>query len=105
MGLWAYWGSFAGVLLLDDPGALTWNQSIKSIATSFSPPPNTSVSGRPIANLTFAINYALAPADARDVFAPAGRGGSTDSTNTTDAFRRNIRGYHATNLAIHLLAA
>jgi len=47
------------------------------------------------------LNYALAPADARNVFsvphdaAPA----------ASDALHRNLRGYRALNLAIHILAA
>ncbi|HEY3232961.1 MAG TPA: tetratricopeptide repeat protein [Roseiflexaceae bacterium] len=45
-------------------------------------PPDTTLSGRPIASLTFAINYALARRDPRDLW-----------------------GYHVVNLAIHILAA
>ena len=45
----------------------------------FDPPHETSVAGRPIANLSFAVNYAF--------------GG------------REVAGYHAVNVAIHLLCA
>ena len=51
-----------------------------------------------MASLSFAANYALAPANARDVFASAG-----ESSN--DRLLRNAWGYHAANLAIHLLCA
>jgi hypothetical protein len=66
-GIWAYWTSFPGVLVLDDIGSIAWNSSLRSLDTALSPPPGTTLSGRPIANLSFALNYALAPADVRDV--------------------------------------
>lgn len=78
-GALAYSNSFAGVLVLDDPGAITLNPTIRSLAGSLSPPPGTSVSGRPTANLTFAINYAISETD--------------------------LWSYHALNLLIHLAAA
>ena len=52
-----------------------------------------------MANLTLAINYALAPSDARDVFTPRTPAGVRDAD-----FDRNVWGYHAMNLAIHLAA-
>ena len=78
-GLWAYSNSFDGVLVLDDPGAITWNPSIRSLGESLSPPPSTSVSGRPVANVSFAINYLISGTE--------------------------LWSYHAANLAIHLAAA
>jgi len=81
IGAIAYSNSFQGVLIGDDVAAISENASIRSLATSFSPPADTTVAARPIANLTFAINYAIA-------------GGTAD-----------LSGYHALNLAIHLLTA
>ena len=78
-GLWAYSNSFVGVLVLDDPGAITWNPSIRSLTSSLSPPAGTSVSGRPVANFSFALNYLVSGTD--------------------------LWSYHAANLAIHIAAA
>ena len=64
-------------------------------------PRNVTVSGRPVASFTFALNYALAPVDARNTFDPPSPGSFISSVN----FERNVWGYHALNLAIHLLAA
>ncbi len=64
---WAYSTSFAGVLVLDDVRAIARNRTIRTLwplPGPLSPPSGTIVSGRPVANLTLAINYALAPPDA-----------------------------------------
>ncbi len=74
-----YRGSFSGPFVLDDPKAITDNFSIRSFSTAWSPPADSTVSGRPVVNLTLALNYALGGLD--------------------------VRGYHAFNLAIHVLAA
>lgn len=78
----SYLNSFNGVFLFDDQSAIVDNMSIRrlgNIAAIFSPPPDTSVSGRPIVNASFALNFAL---------------GGLDPW-----------GYHAINLLIHLGAA
>lgn len=80
-GTWAYAPSFDGVFLLDDIRAVVQNQTIGSIGSAFVPPPQSTVSGRPVANLSFAINRALA---------------------SPDALAWN---YHAGNLLIHLATA
>jgi Flp pilus assembly protein TadD len=98
-GTWAYSTSFAGVLVLDDVRAIARNPTIRSLPASLAPPAATTVSGRPVGNLTLAINYALAPADARDVFFPAGPGAPPDAAQR---FLRNVWGYHFLNLVIHL---
>jgi Flp pilus assembly protein TadD len=59
------------------------------------------VAGRPVANLSLAINYAFAPPDARDVFVAPDR----EAPERADAFLRNVWSYHFLNLAIHLAAA
>jgi hypothetical protein len=74
----AYHNSFSGPLLFDDLAAITDNPSIRHLGSALSPPPNLTVGGRPILNLTFALNYAL--------------GGM------------NVGGYHAFNLLVHALA-
>ena len=66
-----------------------------------SAPPEVTVSGRPIAALSLAVNYALAPADARDVLTPGG----AMPFGTDARYRQNLWGYHALNLLIHLGAA
>jgi Flp pilus assembly protein TadD len=78
----AYSGSFAGPFVFDDGPAIVGNGSIKhwsSVGAILSPPLRTTVAGRPLVNLSLAINYA--------------------------AGRLNPWGYHAANLAIHLAAA
>ena len=75
-----YSNSFAGALIGDDDAAIAKNESIRAIGTALAPPADTTVAGRPVANLTFAINYAIA-------------GGT-----------RNLWSYHAVNLVVHVLA-
>jgi len=82
LGLWAYSTSFSNAIIGDDDGAIAQNASIRSLwplTAPLSPPADTTVAARPIANLTFAINYAFA-------------GGTAD-----------LWGYHAFNLVVHLL--
>ena len=101
---WAYGPSFSGVLLLDDIRAIVRNPSITTIwplSTPLSPPTASTVAGRPVANLSFAVNYALAPPRSRNAFSPAVSGEAPDAG---EAFLRNIWGYHLGNLLIHLLA-
>ncbi|HVP10937.1 MAG TPA: hypothetical protein VMV94_07075, partial [Phycisphaerae bacterium] len=68
-------------MLFDDFDAIAMNSSIRSlrpVGAVLTPPAQSPMAGRPLVNLTFAINYAL--------------GGS------------DLWGYHAVNLAIHLAA-
>ncbi len=81
-GLLAYANTFAVPLLLDDIAAIAGNPSIRQLwplSSVLAPPPDVGLGGRPIANLSFALNYSW--------------GGTT------------VAGYHAVNLAIHLAAA
>jgi tetratricopeptide (TPR) repeat protein len=81
-GLAAYSNSFTGVFVLDDEPAVAQNAHLRSLwplTTSMSAPSGTTLSGRPVAALSFAIDHALS-------------GGS-------------LAGYHSTNLLIHLAAA
>jgi tetratricopeptide (TPR) repeat protein len=74
----AYANSFSGPFLFDDVGSITNNPTILHFGSALSPPTNAGTGGRPLFNLTFALNYALGGMDAR--------------------------GYHAFNLLIHALA-
>ena len=101
-GFFAYANSFSGAFVFDDTPAIVDNPHIRALwplTRSMSAPPEVTVSGRPIAAFTLALNYAFAPAGVRDVMTPA-------APHSIDArYRRNVQGYHAFNLAIHLAAA
>ncbi len=102
---WAYSTSFAGVFVFDDRFAISDNPNIKSLwplTRAMSAPPEMPVSGRPVASLTLAINYALAPADVRDVLLPPGPAAPPE---IRERFLRNVWGYHLFNLVLHVLAA
>ena len=80
-GLLAYANGLDGPFVFDDYRAIVQNQTLRdpSLSAALSPPRETPVAGRPLVNLSLAINYAA--------------GGM------------KTRGYHVTNLVIHLLAA
>lgn len=73
-----YARTFSVPLLFDDRAAIIDNPTIRHWATAFWPPSNTTASGRPILNLSLALNYAI-----------SGTGPWS---------------FHALNLAIHALA-
>ncbi len=78
-GFAAYRGSLAGAFVLDDASSIVGNPTLRALDRAFAPPPGgQTVSGRPLVNFSLAVNYAL--------------GGTRPW------------GYHAVNLAIHLLA-
>jgi tetratricopeptide (TPR) repeat protein len=85
----AYANSFQGVFVFDDLPSIIGNPSIRQlwpIAGVLQPPRNgETVSGRPLLNLSLAANYAMAAHDAQNGTA--------------------VWGYHAVNLAIHVLCA
>src|SRR3954470_3133254 len=77
-----YANSLSGRFIFDDVPSIERNESIRQIgalARIMSPPRETPVAGRPIVNLSLAINYGL--------------GGF------------ELAGYHLWNLAIHVAAA
>ncbi len=97
-----YANSFGGVLVFDDESSIVNNPQIRTLVpldAAMAAPADTTLAGRPIAALTLALNYALAPADARESFRVAGQ-----PPEALALFRRNVWGYHAVNLAIHVLA-
>lgn len=81
-GLLAYHNSLAGPFVFDDKPAILHNPTIRQLwplSVPLAPPADgSSVTGRPVVNLSFALNYAC--------------GGEA------------VRGYHGVNLALHLLA-
>jgi hypothetical protein len=102
IGLYAYAGSFRGLFVLDEKSAIVENPNIRSLRTSFTAPPQVGLGGRPVVSFSFALNYALAPAEGRDAFTPPPPGFPEEATRL---FFRNLWGYHAANLAIHILTA
>jgi protein O-mannosyl-transferase len=78
----AYGNSFHGPFIFDDEPSIVENQSIRHLGSwqvLAAPPAAVTTTGRPAANLSLAINYAI--------------GGLA------------VEGYHAVNLALHILAA
>jgi len=74
----AYVQTFSVPLLYDDTPTIVGNSTIRHWETVFAPPNDSTASGRPILNLSLAVNYAI--------------------SGTA------VWSYHATNLAIHILA-
>ena len=78
----AWSNSFGGPFVLDDLGNIADNPTIRdlgSLRTVLSPPADTGVGGRPILNLSYALNHAFTGP--------------------------SVTGFHVTNLLIHTLAA
>ena len=78
-GALVYANALDGPFLFDDENSIGNNPTISRLGTALSPPRDTPVAGRPVVNLTFALNYA---ADGLDV-----------------------TGYHVVNVAIHVAVA
>ncbi|HWA72005.1 MAG TPA: tetratricopeptide repeat protein [Polyangiaceae bacterium] len=78
----AYANSFHGPFIFDDAPSIVENPSIRTLQfpeVLLAPPSALTTTGRPIVNLSLAVNYAI--------------GGTA------------VEGYHVVNLALHLLAA
>jgi tetratricopeptide (TPR) repeat protein len=75
----AYSGSFRVPFLYDDTPTIVENPTLRHLASALFPPNDTTAGGRPVLNLSLAVNYAA--------------GGTS------------VWGYHAVNLAIHIAAA
>jgi Flp pilus assembly protein TadD len=81
-GVLVYGNALSGPLLFDDETSILNNTSIRRLTPlsgPLSPPRDTPVAGRPVVNLTFAVNYAMGGLD--------------------------VTGYHVTNVLVHVLAA
>jgi len=77
----AWHNSFSTPFILDDDENITLNPTIRQlwpVGPALAPPANIGVGGRPVTNLSLAFNHALGGFD--------------------------VTGYHAVNLAIHVLA-
>lgn len=78
----AYSGSLAGPFVFDDPSSITANPTIRKLWPLWevleTPRANVTAQGRPVLNLSFALNYAV---------------GGTE-----------VRGYHVVNIWIHIAA-
>src|SRR5260221_11660190 len=75
----AYSNCFSSPFVLDDEDAVVTNQTIRSLSPvshTLSGPLQSSTAGRPLANVSFALNYAVGGLDPR--------------------------GYHAVNLIVHI---
>jgi Flp pilus assembly protein TadD/uncharacterized membrane protein YhaH (DUF805 family) len=78
----AYSGTFSVPMLFDDTLSIENNTSIRGlwpVWRALHPPADAGVGGRPLLNLSFALNHALGGLD--------------------------VAGYHAANLAVHVLAS
>ncbi len=87
-GWWAFAPSLDGVFVHDDIPGIVDNPNIRSLwplASAMSAPKDVTLSGRPIASLSFALNYAF----------------TTDRGRDEMAFLRDC---HAVNFLIHLAA-
>jgi hypothetical protein len=81
-GICTYWNSLRSPFIWDDNTAVVSNRTIRYLSLLwdvFSPPRDTPVAGRPLVNLSFAINYAF--------------GGLNET------------GYHIVNISIHVTCA
>jgi hypothetical protein len=78
-GAACYANGLTGAFVFDDLDSIVGNARIRNLSTAWNPPPNTTASGRPLLNVTLALNYAA--------------GGYA------------VSGYHLANVALHLLAA
>jgi tetratricopeptide (TPR) repeat protein len=80
-GTLAYANSLSGPFIFDDDATVVENTSIRDLRSKavFFPEREVPTAGRPIVNLSFALNHAI--------------GGT------------NVRGYHVVNIATHLLCA
>jgi len=80
VGAVAYATSLSGPFIFDDDGSVVENTTIRELGpAALHPDRESPTAGRPLVNLTFAINYAI--------------GGL------------NVSGYHVANIAIHLLCS
>src|SRR3972149_12118341 len=63
-GIWAYGNSFTGAFMGDDLDAIVRNPNVRTLwppQVPLTAPNDTTLAGRPVASLSFAINYAFQP--------------------------------------------
>ena len=73
----AYGRTFQAPLIFDDTASIAGNPTLRHLAAAFRPPAGATVSGRPVLNLSLALDYAVSGT--------------------------SVWSYHATNLLIHVL--
>jgi hypothetical protein len=80
-GVAAYANALTGPLIFDDFRSIVDNATVRTIswATLLHPQPQTPMAGRPVANLSLALNYAMSG--------------------------QMVETYHLWNIAVHILAA
>ncbi len=81
-GFLTYWNSLSGPFILDDQSTIVDNRQIREwwrLSAVLNPERDSAVAGRPLVNLSFAVNYAV--------------GGLS------------VGGYHVGNIAIHVVCA
>jgi protein O-mannosyl-transferase len=103
-GLLAYANSFQGAFVLDDQASIVGNPSFMSLRPlwkAMGSPKNTTVAGRPVVSLTLAVDHVLGREAMSDVASLKGR--MWVALGNGQALL--ARGFHVTNLLIHLLAA
>jgi cytochrome c-type biogenesis protein CcmH/NrfG len=103
-GLLAYVNSFQGCFILDDSTAIVSNPALKTLWPPWKAmwsPKNTTVAGRPVVSLTLAVDHVLG----REAVSNAGALQNRMWTPLNDGQALMARGFHGTNLLIHLLAA
>ncbi len=91
-GTLVYWNSLHAPFVFDDDRAIVQNPTIRHLwplSRVLSPPPEATVAGRPLVNLSLAVNLALD----RSLFSGRAPGHSV-----------GVIGFHVFNLAVHLLA-
>ncbi|HXD24098.1 MAG TPA: hypothetical protein VN613_12130, partial [Gemmatimonadaceae bacterium] len=88
----AYLPALSAPFVMDDTLAISANPSIQHPATAFTPPPNLPVSGRPVVNVSLAVNYAINAAL------------GVDQRNDPNGVHK-AAGYRLLNLLFHLVTA
>src|SRR4030095_10554362 len=81
-GALTFSNSLSGPFVLDDQLSIVYNSHIRHLwppASALVAEPDSPTAGRPLVNLSFALNYALGDLD--------------------------VRGYHAWNIAVHILCS
>src|SRR5579864_3505064 len=87
----AFAPAIRGPLIFDDFRAVQFNQTLAGLGTALHPPVESSVAGRPVTNITLALDYLLNERLGID-------------QQPTPAARNRTIAYHATNIFLHLLA-
>ena len=105
MAVLAYANSFDGAFVYDDIPSIVDNPNLRTlwpITEALGAPDGSTLSGQPVASLSFAINYAFVPAQVRAAIAAAP---DSDDAERLTRFAGTSRAFHAGNVLIHVLSA